>query len=274
MNKAIQAEKAKIRLADWQRRSLPADQEIAQSLYENWLRNLVSKSSFSNISITVQPPQPARDPSAGRAAAAGRNPSSSQPESFIFIRYSYKIKCQGSLEKLTRFLYDFYSAGHLHKISALTIKPVKNSSDLDLDITIEALSLPGSKQKDKLYVETGKPLKLSLDEYKKSIVDRNLFAAYKPPPPPRDTKDRGPKPTPPKINPLDFSYLTAIIEADGVPEAWLYERTTGQTLRLHEGEDFKIDKYSCKVIRIGYNEIEIEIDGQNHTIGYGSNLKM
>jgi hypothetical protein len=274
-NRALQAEKSKIRLADWQRRSLPADQEIAQSLYENWLRNLVSKSSFSNISITGQPAQYARDLTASRATTTSKKSGSSQPENFVYIRYSLKIKCQGSLEKLTRFLYDFYSAGHLHKISTINIKPIKNSSDLDLDLTVEALSLPGSKQKDKLYVETGKILKLSLDEYKKTIVDRNLFAAYKPAAPPR-SRDTGPKdpPKPPKINPLQFSYLTAIIEADGVPEAWLLERTTGQTLRLHEGEGFKIDKYNGKVIRIGYNEIEIELDGQNHTIGYGSNLKM
>ena len=72
--------------------------------------------------------------------------------------------------------------------------------------------------------------------------------------------------------PIQLSH--GIIEADGVPEALLYERTTDETLKVHEGEEFTIGKVKGKVNRIGYNDIDIEIDGKTHTVSLGNSLKM
>lgn len=249
---AAQAKKSAERLAAWQRRALPADPETARSLYHTWLRELVDRVDFHKQNLT---------------AVEGQSPKG------VYTSFTFNIQCQGTLDKLTRFLYEFYSAGHLHKIRSLTIKPVENSTLLDFTIVIQAMSLPKSTQKDKLTAEPSKPLKLSsLEDYKKVIVGRNLFAAYSPKPSNNSAK-KEPK-SEPKLDPLQFSYLTAIIEADGVPEAWVFERTTGKTFRLHEGENFTIGKVSGKLIHIGYNEIEIEIDGKSHTVGYGNSLKM
>jgi hypothetical protein len=274
-NRYIMAKKAAQRLKEWQKRALPANQEIAHSLYQNWLRNVISTAGFSNVIFTANQPTVVRDITAN-AGIARRSGAAAQAANNIYVQLSFTIQCQGTLEKLTKFLYDFYSAGHLHKINSLNITPGKNSSDLGLVMTVQALSMPTAVQKDKLYTQTDKILKQSLDDYKKTIVDRNLFAAYKEKKPDRPirTGPIDPPPPPPVLDPLQFSYLTAIIEADGVPEAWLFERTTGQTLRLHEGDDFKIDKYKGKLNRIGYNEIEIEINGKTYTVNYGSNLKM
>jgi len=269
-NQALRAKKATELLAAWKRQALPEEAETAQSLYQTWLRNLVKSADFSNVKFNALPTQPLRDMSAGRTANAKSNTAL---QANIYTRFLFNIQCQGTLEKLTRFLYEFYSAGHLHKISALNIAPVKNSSELELNITVEAMSLPGSAQKDKLSAEPGKRLKLaSLDDYKKAIVGRNLFASCSAKPADNTAKEES-KPDA-KVDPLQFSYLTAIIEADGIPQAWLFERTTGETFKLHEGEEFTIGKVHGKVSRIGYNEIEIEIDGQSHTVGYGNNLKM
>jgi hypothetical protein len=244
-------QKAKDRLAAWQRIALPSDlKEAARQYNGGWLSEL-AHAYFKNVNIHPVDPQSHRN---------------------IYTVFGFTVNCQGTLGELTQFLFKFYAAGHLHKIRSITITP-KNTTDLDLIIAVEALSLPGSKQTDKLSAEKSNRLKLaSLGDYKKAIVDRNLFAAYaqsKNPP-----REKG-KPSPPsKVDPLQFSYLTAIIEADGVPEAWLFERTTGETLKVHEGEDFTIGKVKAKVNRIGYNDIEIEIDGKTHTVGYGNNLKM
>ncbi|MGD0382273.1 MAG: hypothetical protein ABSA77_02050 [Thermoguttaceae bacterium] len=244
-------QKAKDRLAAWQRIALPSDLKEAARQYNGWLSELAHDVDFKNVNIHPVDPQNHRN---------------------IYEEFSFTVNCQGTLGKLTQFLYKFYSVGYLHKIRSITITP-KNTTDLDLIIAVEALSLPGSKQTDKLSAEKSNRLKLaSLEEYKKAIVDRNLFAAYSQPRNPPRERDR---PSPPsKLDPLQFSYLTAIIEADGIPEAWLFERTTGETLKVHEGEEFTIGKVKAKVNRIGYNDIEIEIDGKTHTVGYGNNLKM
>jgi hypothetical protein len=244
-------QKAKDRLAAWQRIALPSDlKEAARQYNGGWLSEL-AHAYFKNVNIHPVDPQSHRN---------------------IYTAFGFTVNCQGTLGELTQFLFKFYAAGHLHKIRSITITP-KNTTDLDLIIAVEALSLPGSKQTDKLSAEKSNRLKLaSLDDYKKKIVDRNLFAAYTQSKNPPREKDM---PSPPsKVDPLQFSYLTAIIEADGVPEAWLFERTTGETLKVHEGEDFTIGKVKAKVNRIGYNDIEIEIDGKTHTVGYGNNLKM
>jgi Tfp pilus assembly protein PilO len=261
---ALKAKKISDRLAEFQRRALPPNVEVAQTLYQDWLRKLAN-TYFKKPQFSTLPSQPLRDVSAaGGARQAQRN---------VYVRFPFNIQCEGSLDKLTGFLYEFYAAGHLHKIANLIVTPVKDSSDLSLNITVEALSLPTATHLDKLCDEPSKRLKLaSLDEYKKAIVERNMFAAFAPK---RERPPRREEPKPPsKVDPLQFSYLTAIVEANGVPEAWLLERTTGQTFKVHEGEEFTIGKVRAKVNRIGYNEIEIEVDGQSHTIGYGSNLKM
>jgi hypothetical protein len=247
-----QARRAQAHLEDWQRRALPANQATARSLYQNWLLKMADGVKLKNLNI---------------------NPFDASSRRGVYAGLGFTITGQGTLDQLTQFLYEFYSAGHLHKIRTLNILPMKNSSDLELTIVIEALSLPGSKQTDKLSAEPAKRLKLdSMDEYKKIISGRNLFAVYAPKPPAVEKKPEIKQD--PKLDVLQFSYLTAIIEADGVPEAWIFERTSGQTFKVHEGEQFTIGKVQGKMIRIGYNEIEIEIDGQVRTIGYGNSLKM
>jgi hypothetical protein len=230
---------------------LPADPKEASRQYNGWLSKLAHM-NFQNVNIT--PIEPA-------------------PHGKVYLAFSFTITCQGNLEQLTRFMYEFYSAGHLQKIRSMNITPQKNPSELELTISVEALSLPGSKQTDKLSADPGKRLKLaSVEMYKKTIVNRNLFAAYKSPKNQNGQKE--PPKEPPKVDPLQFSYLTAIIEADGIPEAWLFERTTGETIKVHQGDEFTIGKVKGKVNRIGYNDIDVEINGQVHTVGYGNNLKM
>jgi hypothetical protein len=231
---------------------LPTNIKEAARQYNAWLSEL-AHAYFKGVNIHPTAPLSHRD---------------------IYTVFRFNIKCQSSWSELIQFMFKFYSAGHLHKICSITAAPLKNPTDLDLTIIIEALSLPGSKQTDKLSTEKSNRLKFaSLDDYKKNIVDRNLFAAYSPQRERPPVDDR-PRPQPSKLDPLQFCYLTAIIEADGIAEAWLFERTTGETLKVHEGEDFTVGKVKAKVNHIGYNEIEIEIDGKTHTVSYGNNLKM
>ncbi len=256
---AAQLKKDTDRLPGVLSRALPSDPAIAKSVYQNWLLKL-SDDKFTNVSLDSQEPQKDLE-------------SNDKTSRIIYEKLRFTIHCLGTLDQLTGFLFDFYSAGHLQKICSIKINPVTNNpAQLDLSIAVEALSLPGAKQTDQLSTEKGNRLKLaSADAYNKVIVKRNPFVAYAPP---KNDRPRGEPPPPAKIDPLQFSFLTGIIEADGVPEALLYQRTTDETLKVHEGEEFTIGKVKGKVNRIGYNDINIEIDGKTLTVSLGNSLKM
>ncbi len=172
---ALEMKKTTERLADWQRRALPPNAETAQTLYQDWLRKLANV-YFKKPQFSTLPSQPLRDISAAPSVGGSRQ----TPRNF-YIRFPFNIQCEGTLDKLTGFLYEFYSAGHLHKITSMIVTPIKDSPELGLNITVEALSLPTATHLDKLCDESSKRLKLpSIEEYKKIIVDRNMFAAYAP----------------------------------------------------------------------------------------------
>ena len=54
----------------------------------------------------------------------------------------------------------------------MDIKPVEKSGTLDVNMTVEALSLPGADRKDQLSHEPGNGLRLAkLDDYREAIVE-------------------------------------------------------------------------------------------------------
>ncbi len=246
--------RATARTSDWQRRSLPVDREMARSLYQNWLLELVDKVKLDHARVESGEARSRRD---------------------IYWRLSFTIRGQGSLEQLTQLLWDFYSAGHLQQIRRLSIKPIEDSSKLDLTLSIEALSLPGADSRDKLSAERpARPLPGKLADYRKSIVQRNLFGSYVPPPPPVSTKPKDPPPPPPpSFDHTKYAVVTAILAVGGRRQVWIKTRTTDEQFELFEGDTFKVGSVECKVARIGQSEVEIEIDGSRRRVGLGGNLR-
>jgi len=112
-----------------------------------------------------------------------------------------------------------------------------------------------------------------LDEYRKAIADRNLFAKYKPPS--SVPQAEGPSlPEPPKFDPCKHAYLTAIVQGiDKQREAWLIARTTGEKLELCEGDTFELGDVRAKVIHINRRDAEIEFDGKRWLMFMGDNLR-
>ena len=126
-----QARAAVKQLELWQRRSLPSDPQVARSLYQAWLLGLVGRVGLGNHSVDAGEP---------------RNRGG-------YYQISFTVQGRGSLEQLTAFLHEFYSAGHLHQIQSLVITPAGRNDMLDLSITIEALALAGADRKDRLTSE-------------------------------------------------------------------------------------------------------------------------
>ena len=143
------------RLAEWQRRALPSDRAMARSLYQNWLRGLANRDHFHQLNIE------------SKEVESRRN---------MFTRISFTVHGHVALADLTQFLYEFYSAGHLQQIRLMDIKPLENSQELDVNLTIEALSLPGADRKDQLSKLPGRGLRLAkLDDYREPIAKRDLL---------------------------------------------------------------------------------------------------
>ncbi len=91
----------------------------------------------------------------------------------------------GTWSDVSGFLYDFYRANHLHKISNLIVRPLSkdNRSEVRVEkIYIEALILPGAKHENELNdgIADHRLVLDDLSRYRGLIGGRSLFAAYQP----------------------------------------------------------------------------------------------
>jgi hypothetical protein len=228
--KARQAGK---KLSDWERQSLPSDTEVARSLYQGWLLELVN-----------------------HVGLADPNVNSNEPASYKgqFTTLGFSIRGRGTLEQLGKFLFEFYSAGHLHQIQSIVITPLQKTGELDLSITIDALALPGADRKDRLSAERSDRLASAKPEDYRSIVQRNLFAVGG------------------GLDPTDQTYLSAVNYVDGEPEAWFTLRNSDELLKLRKGSRLEIGQFSGKLIEIDDADVILESDGQRWLLTIGDNL--
>lgn len=119
--------KAQARLDDLNRRSLPADPNLARSLYYNWLFELANEVGFNDPNV--------------EATGDGRQ----EREGGAYRVLRFTVSADASLDELTKFLYKVYSVDHLHQIISLMITPIDKSSDLKIRLVLEALCLPGAE---------------------------------------------------------------------------------------------------------------------------------
>ncbi len=214
-------------------RSLPSDVEIARSLYQGWLVELVN---FVELSA----------PNVDSGNPVGRRG--------VFYTIAYSLRGRGTLEQLTRFLYVFYRAGHLHQIRSLAITPLKGSGQLDLAISIEAVVLPTADRKSRLTSLAADRLAYaSLSDYD-VIVRRDLFG------------------TGGASEATDFAYLTAVNYVNGKPEAWFDLRTEARLLKLCEGDRLEIGPFEGKVAEIADTDVVLESGEERWLLTVGENL--
>jgi hypothetical protein len=215
----------------WQQRSLPADRDVAQTLYREWIR---SKCSEAGITIDdIQPDQ--------RTAPT-----------VAYTTIGYTITAHGSLKAVASLLYSFYRSTLLQQITRLQVRPGGDAGQLSIVMQVEALVLPGSANTAKLPTgESDRLAKASADEYLKSITGRNLLTAYSPPrpelPPSSTAHTEPPKP---KFDDAEFAYVTGIVEVGGRAQVWITVRTTGEVLRLFAGDPVKVGQFEGKIVSI------------------------
>ncbi len=244
------------RLADWQQRALPPDPEKARSLYQTWLRGLAVHANVRDIKL---------DSSVAGALHAQ------------FTKITYTLHAQAKLGELVQFLYEFYSAGYLHKISKMDVKPIRNSRDLTVDLTIEAISLPGADSKTELpkKKEGVSGLQLAkLSDYRDPMAKRDVFAPFVAPVV-VDIKPPDKQVIPPKVNPSQFTFITGVTGVDGEMQVWLKDRLDGKSWQLASGESFAIGKMKGTIqsIHPENGEVVVDFDGHRRVLHDGDNLQ-
>jgi len=251
-DQVVRAKKAQDCMARWNRQALPSDVARAGSLYQNWLLEIAGKAGFRQKKV---------------------EPGEAHNRGDVYQLLPFTVHGQATLDELVGFLFEFYSAGYLHQIRRLVVRPVEKSKDLDVLITIEALSLPEADRKDQLSKEAGKRLALgSLEEYRKAIGGRNILAPYSPP---MVAKASGTM-SEPKSEPFDpskYAYVTGIVQVNGEPQVWVKARTTDEKYQLHQGDGLQIGPFHATIARINPRDVEIEVQGQRHTIPLGGNVR-
>ncbi|MFO0896294.1 MAG: putative Ig domain-containing protein [Pirellulales bacterium] len=150
--------------------SLPDNLEVAKEGYRLWLSQAARDVGFTGPSVTPQ--------NAILVSVTDKNRKNL--EAYHHIQYT--LNATGNLEQLTKFLHQFYKPGYLHKITKLTFTP-QNAGQFAFVIMVDAVVIPKANKGNELPKGEAQRLALaSYDDYRREIVERNLFAPANNPP--------------------------------------------------------------------------------------------
>ena len=254
INRGVRDQK---RLAEWEAKSLPSNLDEARTIYRHWLAEMAEQVGLERANVE-----------AGRPTTLT-----------AYSKLPFTVRGQGTLDQVVGFLYDFHLKEQLHQIRSVSLTPITNDRSngprgrMEIVISIEALALPGAEPSKSLAGESPTALAgREIDEYRRPILNRDFFAAYVPPPPPQ--APRAPPPAPAPFDAARFAMFSGFTEVNDRPQVWLNMRTTGQVLRLSEGDEFTIGDLRIKVVRIDDREVEIETaDGAKSLVAFGKSLR-
>ena len=252
------ARNAVAKLKKWNDQSLPYKKGMARSLYYQWMVDQLSQAKFTDIAATAHV-----------AKMSSKNG---------YATVTITGSAEGTLEKLTQFLYSFHSANFLHKIKILNVNPRDSGKEVTVNFTAEALVLQRAKLNDTLPSGISKKLVYENSaKYRDGILGRNLFTAYVPPKPPRPPQVVKNDPPPQTVKkPFDHSteaVITGIVEKNGELEAWVLVRTTGERINLVKGKHFSIGQLEADVLEVLPRSMVIMTEGKQFLIELGDNLR-
>lgn len=141
------------KIVEWRKQSLPADPELARSLYRSWLHERVNEAGLTSATVDSGSPSNRRG---------------------LYAALPFNVRGRGTLDQFTRLLFDFEQAGHLHRVENIGLTPA-GAGTFDISLSIEALIVSGSKRRDRLSRAPGHLLaSTNLADY--SVISRkNVF---------------------------------------------------------------------------------------------------
>jgi hypothetical protein len=216
----FRGKKARKQLNEWVGQSLPKDREVAESLYQDWLRSQLTGAGLEVSELSDK-------------SGNNRNPQ--------FGEISIEARAAGTLAQTADFLYRFYTSPHLHRLSGATVTAADNGQKLNLTLTASALILPDVKRTDKLAEGEPKKLAKTMEEFRDALVGRNLFAAYSPK---SDGKEGA------KDEVAAGATLTGMYYGLGGWQMDVRMKDAADMLHFHQGDDIEIGKLKGKVVDI------------------------
>ncbi len=238
------AQKQSKRLEAYAARSLPSDPQLARSLYQEWLLNLVETHQLTSASVDPSLPTPIEISSRTKKGK----------KQLIGHRMNYSVRGQANLSKLAGFLDAFRKAGHLHKIRSLTLNPIGNEGRLDANLAIEVLCLEASANKNQLSDwQMDDEAAQALGSFE-PFVRRNLFA-------------RG------FAKALFDIELKAITQnRQGRSEAWFRIDGRGTTKTVAAGAQVPVALHDISVVEVLPDKVLLNVNQDIHWIKLGQTV--
>jgi hypothetical protein len=237
------------RLREWGRQSLPTNHDIAKTRYESWLRDQLSRSNLPVISLTSKAPR-------------GQNKR--------FQQISFVLKTEGTLAQLTEYLHNFYSAGHLHRISETTLQPADDPNLLDISLTIDALSLDVCEREESLSEQVSEQTLPPLEQVRQTIVSRNMFANYQPPSPLATTGNNLANPSEDKVAALAF--ITSMTQGENGWQMSVRMSDSGKIHYYRVGDSIQIGQFVGQIAELEGRRVIVTIGDQQFLVKLGQNL--
>jgi hypothetical protein len=257
------SQRARHRLQQWRKKSLPTDHDIARSLYQDWLHQELTQASMQVKEL--------RDTTSGL-------PRSRPGQTARYRQFTFSVRAQGTLEGLARFLYQFYAAPHLHGISTASLNPTADRRALNLALTIEAIAVPGCQRTDQLAADTQGPAEGSapgsLEKRKfkqtlKAILSRNPFAAYRPNQGPTESASQ---PTGPVKDTAEQAKISGMTYGGGGWRLAVRSQDTGRTLYFRAGDRIHIGQFEGTIARMDGRQVVIETASGKRVVRLGQSL--
>lgn len=229
----IEGMKASKRLDAFNQYSLPADPELARSAYQDWLLKLTKSHELEDSSVG------AGDPLAVTVKSRG----SRSKRRLVYHRITFNLSARGTLDQVTRFMFAFYQAGHLHKVKAMSLNPIGRQQLVDLSLTIEAISLADCEREGELSEGTLNRLAFEDLEPYQFIARRNMFA-------------RG------FSKALAEVELTALtVNRSGQAEAWFAVGSDRKTQVIEPGEELSLELHEATLVDVQNDVAVVNVDG-------------
>ena len=231
-------------LEQLEKKSLPWDAEMARARYQDWLLQLAKDAKLTNTRVDSNEPV---------TVATGGRKGKRQTE--MYKRFTFSFNSRGDLGQVTKFLYDFYRGGHLHKIKTLSLNPIGQGQEVNVSLSIEALALPNADREAELTTLVSEQLaQADMRDYQ-LIAHRNFFSSGG---------------TDSAWKQIQLSAITS--DVHGVAEAWFNVGPEGKTQIVQLGQTLTMSSSEVRVVNLEETTATISIDGQLHRIAIGQNL--
>jgi hypothetical protein len=240
----LQSQKIGRRMTEYTARALPSDPTLARSSYQEWLLRLVDQHQFSGTSVDASQPVPIEIRSRTKKGKRVR----------VGHRIDYSLRGQASLNQFSQFMDRFRQSGQLHKVRSLSLNPIGNEGRLDINLSIQVLSMESSANESDvgnwvMVPEAQQNLKPAT-----SLIRRNPFA-------------RG------FAKALDDVQLRAITSnREGIVEAWFAADARGSIRKVPVGSPIPLPLHEITVLEILRDKVLVNVNQEPQWIEMGESI--